>query len=398
MIKVTRWQLYEEVWSTPMSQLCKKYGLSDVGMAKVCRKHDIPRPPRGYWAQRQFGQTPDQIPLPNLDCECEIKFNDPSQCRIASPALQDEIGQMIDKEKQAELRIEVAATLRGCHELVSQTNQELQSAEVDEGGLIVPPKDRTLNLYVSKGSLRRALLIMDALLKALEQRGYRVSAGPAAKILGVAIGFDVSEQVVAKHEQPKDHELEGPYRFGFSRYDVKRVPSGRLALRIRDAEMYWASGCRKTWRDGGKQKLEDKLNSFVGGLVAMAARVKEHEAEVARQEQERREEASRREEQARQRAEQRARIAAEQSRVDSLLQQARDWRQSAELRAFIETVRQRQVAAHGKIDDDSEIGQWLVWARQQADRLDPLSESPSSILDEQLEDEPEPQKSYWRSW
>lgn len=36
--------LYEEVWATPMAKLAKKYGISDVGLAKVCRKLAIPLP------------------------------------------------------------------------------------------------------------------------------------------------------------------------------------------------------------------------------------------------------------------------------------------------------------------------------------------------------------------
>jgi hypothetical protein len=43
------------VWKTPITRLAKEYGLSDVGLAKICKKHDIPRPPRGYWAKKEGG-------------------------------------------------------------------------------------------------------------------------------------------------------------------------------------------------------------------------------------------------------------------------------------------------------------------------------------------------------
>ena len=42
-----RSELYRLVWQTPMMHLAKTYGLSDVGLAKIRRKHNIPRPPRG---------------------------------------------------------------------------------------------------------------------------------------------------------------------------------------------------------------------------------------------------------------------------------------------------------------------------------------------------------------
>jgi hypothetical protein len=41
-----RSELYEKVWATPMTQLAAEFGISDVGLAKACRRHAIPAPPR----------------------------------------------------------------------------------------------------------------------------------------------------------------------------------------------------------------------------------------------------------------------------------------------------------------------------------------------------------------
>ena len=54
--------LYEAVWSEPMSALAQKYSLSDVGLAKICRKLKIPFPGRGYWQKEKM----DKPPLPPL--------------------------------------------------------------------------------------------------------------------------------------------------------------------------------------------------------------------------------------------------------------------------------------------------------------------------------------------
>jgi|GEM_PF-2038803 len=56
VITFQRDQLYDEIWSVPILQLAKQYGLSDVGLAKICTKMKVPRPPRGYWAKRSYGQ------------------------------------------------------------------------------------------------------------------------------------------------------------------------------------------------------------------------------------------------------------------------------------------------------------------------------------------------------
>ncbi len=44
----TRQELYDLVWSQPMRTLASQFGVSDVALAKTCRNHDIPIPPRGY--------------------------------------------------------------------------------------------------------------------------------------------------------------------------------------------------------------------------------------------------------------------------------------------------------------------------------------------------------------
>ena len=41
-VTVTRKQLYDEVWSLPTYKLAVKYGVSDVGLAKICKRNSIP--------------------------------------------------------------------------------------------------------------------------------------------------------------------------------------------------------------------------------------------------------------------------------------------------------------------------------------------------------------------
>lgn len=48
---VDRETLYNEVWTEPVSVVAPRYGLSDVGLAKICRSLAIPLPSRGYWAK-----------------------------------------------------------------------------------------------------------------------------------------------------------------------------------------------------------------------------------------------------------------------------------------------------------------------------------------------------------
>jgi len=62
-LTLSREDLYGLVWSNPMTELAQDFGLSDVALAKRCRKLGVPVPGRGYWARIAAGQTPRQPPL-----------------------------------------------------------------------------------------------------------------------------------------------------------------------------------------------------------------------------------------------------------------------------------------------------------------------------------------------
>lgn len=56
--------LYELVWTAPVIEVAKRIGVSDVALAKLCRRAAIPLPARGYWARVESGQHIGTVPLP----------------------------------------------------------------------------------------------------------------------------------------------------------------------------------------------------------------------------------------------------------------------------------------------------------------------------------------------
>jgi hypothetical protein len=386
---LTRRQLYDLVWSQPMLRLAKTYGLSDVGLAKVCKKHRIPRPPRGYWAKKEAGHEQRQVSLPDPENDCQIVIeNNPMDTVVENADLQHECDRLIAIESQPESRIQVASTLRGADELVSRANDEFSGAQQGDHGLLIAPSTCTLNIAVSKAQLRRSLLILDAVLKALRHRGYVVETGPAVRIFGQRIAFGIREHLETIREEPKDDGLDGRYEFRFNRFHSKRLPTGQLVLFISNADRFWLNGARKSWRDSATRKLEDCLNKFVVSLLRVAAKERDNEIETQRREAAAEVAARRREAEAQKRAERRKLQAEEQARVDHLLGQAAAWRKSRDLRLFIEAVRLARLPEGAELEPDSDLARWLAWATMHADRLDPLKESPASILDEKIPEEP----------
>ena len=59
-----RQDLFDLVWSEPTRTIAKRLGISDVGLAKACRRADLLLPPRGYWAKLAAGKTVKKPHLP----------------------------------------------------------------------------------------------------------------------------------------------------------------------------------------------------------------------------------------------------------------------------------------------------------------------------------------------
>jgi hypothetical protein len=59
-----REDLHKLVWTAPVSEVAARIGISDVGLAKACRRAEIPIPARGFWARVGAGQPLCVDPLP----------------------------------------------------------------------------------------------------------------------------------------------------------------------------------------------------------------------------------------------------------------------------------------------------------------------------------------------
>src|SRR5579872_7202394 len=61
--ELTRRAVYDLVWSRPMIKVAEGLGISDVALKKICDKHRVPTPSRGYWAKKAAGKPAKQIPF-----------------------------------------------------------------------------------------------------------------------------------------------------------------------------------------------------------------------------------------------------------------------------------------------------------------------------------------------
>jgi hypothetical protein len=47
-IHLTWRELYEMIWTRPMTKVAAELGISDVALHKICEKHRIPAPGQGH--------------------------------------------------------------------------------------------------------------------------------------------------------------------------------------------------------------------------------------------------------------------------------------------------------------------------------------------------------------
>ncbi len=370
---LTREELYSQVWTTPIRRLAERYGVSDVGLAKICKKHEIPRPPVGYWAKKEFGKNVTQPPLPSvkdmhllkvcihktltLPVEPQLAVNDP------------ELLKLIERESDPKHRIMVPLSVRSPHPVVAETQLCFQDARPDQYGKIRPlylDRLRHLDVRVTKSSLSRVLRILDALAKALEKRGHKFETHGdgwrRATYLSV-FGERLRIQVLEKARQIDRTPTEEEKRFGslHSRPKYDYIGTGLLELRLIGENGHELH----TWRDG-KSKLENRLNDFVIAAYTAVERQREGRRWQEQLEIKRREDDQRRWEEER-------RCREEAARRKQLEEMAASRAKALQIRAFISAVRESR---HAEVSENvSPLSAWLSWADRQADLFDPLAGS-----------------------
>lgn len=394
----TREQFYEKLWSMPTTKVAKELGCSDVMVGKICKEYGIPKPYLGYWAKLQHGKKPKKTPLP--------KDNDPNKQTLtfhlypgretevgdgpSEPEYDEDIRQLLDKAR-AMGPVVVPTSLHRPHPLVAATRERIKADRMPyDPRTFVPHEDRqpALSIDVSKALTTRALCILEALIKRVEALGghIEVRKGKGDPWRRQTIVYFGGEQVTSLRVREKKNQVRvpaDPSRF-YSRPGTELHPSGLLMIDDGPSSLN-----RILLRDTPKgRRIEDGLGDFIIDLIRQAGdirlRRRKDEEERRRREEQERIRREQEEELRRRREELAARQKAEQAQVDELVEHASSWRQSKLVRDYLGAICQVLLERDGAIAIDGDTADYLRWAHQQADRLDPLRPSPPSVLDEHL--------------
>ncbi len=345
---MTRSELHKLVWSRPLRDIAKDFGISDVGLAKLCVRHNIPRPPQGHWARLRAGHDVKVTPLPAGD-ERPIEIAP----RALRPDAQLEQHEDVDPGVLAFLNAartaknpRVPAKVRRFHRLLADDTFKASGWGRNSFHINVSAK--------TKPRLRR---FTHVLFSTLEELGAEVRPARCDQHLGfvdvIVAGIPVAVRV---RERLKEHRVRETEGYWAGRDRVEQLPTGLLEVVLKGP--YNPRPPRRHWRDREKKKLEAMLGEVIEGIGLAAAAESIWMAQRQREAAAREVEAERRRRLAR-----RAEI--EHALEDDLDRRARALEVADRLRGFLEDERTQEIGSRPE-----PWPTWLRWARARVDVLE----------------------------
>lgn len=380
MTSFTREELYNVVWGEPVRTAASRLGISDVALAKACRKNDIPIPPRGHWAKVEAGKKTYKQPLSRRGIgmpqtitvgeQTSYGYREPKDLIAMDlplpPTFDETVEDLTARVQTLVGKVAVPKDFTRAHRIVGklladdEARRQKQLASRWPSLLDGPLFDSPFE--------RRRLRFVSALLIGLERSGARPSGH---------VGKDPSTFEVRIGDQAVSLGVDAPktQRGGWRppREASKPAPD-KLAVTISSYEAI--SGVQLAWEDKGKDRVESHAAAIVACVIVAAelkyrgSVLRSHEWLVSRKAQLIEEARKRKEEEERKERERKIRL--EKARVDRLLGEAEAFRQAADIRAYVQSVRAANTVAAEPVSDD-ELDAWTAWAIAQADRIDPVS-------------------------
>ncbi|WP_186119555.1 hypothetical protein [Burkholderia gladioli] len=401
-INFERQALYEEVWADPVSTVSKRYGMSDNGLRKICKKLGVPLPPLGHWAKLRAGQKVMRARLPSHD--------GPTTFQAWPEAYAYRVAEAVDATKNRELleldeakpenRIVPNEGGPWRHPLIKALATQLKEIDRQIVAENDPAKNRegwptfhpvTLRgtkpgglldigpgfaaVVVTPDLRQRALAIADAFFGAVEARGFKVHIDGNYTIISckdVIRQFRLSEITEKAGHNPLGYDTWTPLRR--LRITLRKSPHSSNGERARDEEGI---------------SLEDQLNDLVVDLrrAVLGYNDRQHrQRELAweRQEDQRRAEIRAWHERMATEAAQR-----EKAAIDAVFVEADQSDMFERRRQYLGRLELAAIERGIATSPGSRLGLWLSWARAACDAQDPMLERLSAFEREtpRLDDE-----------
>lgn len=355
-----REQLYKEVWETPVSKLSESYEISFSQLKKVCKDLNIPTPDPGHWTKVRMGKTVKIKPLPDSEKE--------TYSMISGSDKQIELHEKLPEGYKT---ISVSTQLRSLHPLVERTYDYLNNRGKGRNDRLRSHGTNILDVSVTPKHLKRALRILDAVVKEFERQGYKVQTTSYNQLSKSYVVVDKEEVYFHLHEKGKRVKKENS-KYSWDSYDY--LNTGELILGLSDS-IFWSR--TRAIADGKTANLEEKLDKFFISVFDLVEKEKAQKLEyekIRKEAEQKRKKAAEIVEKKRQIKENRERRFQEElNKRVSLENDSKAFSVSKEIYQFIEAV-DREIRKHTLNDiQKNRLNMWKVWATEHAERLSPIN-------------------------
>lgn len=396
---VLREQLHDEVRSVPIWTLCEKYGLSDNGLRKGCKRLSVPVPSRGYWAKVEAGQRVARPPLPKDARKTYFQVRPPVPARTEADAAADAwlAGRKAYEAEPAHAIVVVLkpsrwhAAVAPLHQFFKEEAKAVETSRraeeayqkwpdwrkqrdsgpdrmkwlwVERAGQLMPATHKAFLARLSLGTYQRGLAVLNAVAIAATKRGFEVTySEEKGRILLKGQGGEhelrMSEATEARTRKVKRYE-------GKMEDERYKVPTGRLRLVF--ARGY---GLERVIEEAADAPLESRLNDVMKVAWSLVVKCREKARSDAQAREREAVLAAERAEAERFRREEALRAEEERQRRTALIDEAAAWRRAADVRAYVAAI--RASAESRGAEALARVEPWVAWALRVADEGDPVA-------------------------
>ncbi|GAA3555844.1 hypothetical protein [Snuella lapsa] len=359
-----RKELYDLVWSKPISKILEDYAVTYSVFKSLCKKKNIPLPKTGYWQKLKHNKKPVITALPDLKTE---------ETLIVLPKSipgEDDLSQLSELalltreiKKDNKLNLIVPKKLSKPEKITLATKRYYKEVKASKRPYsIKDPEEGRLSISVSDNSVNRALLFWDSFIKLLVNRGHKVEV-----IRNHKYSYYNGTKFVIHGEYFKIRLREKDRRVmedtGHKWKTAKYYPTGNFVLKVDEFPEH-------EWQDTKTKTLEDKLANILAYLELWAKRrTKERiENEIWNREYERKRKIE---------EEQKQRRTEELNKFRSIINESSRWQKAMNLRNYINVI-EKDATQKNKLNN--QLKEWLNWLKDKIDWYDPLIEKDDELF------------------
>ncbi|GAA6765778.1 hypothetical protein AAFH68_17160 [Flavobacterium sp. CGRL1] len=369
VITLTRLELYEKIWSTPMTVLAKEFNLSDNGLRKICKKHNIPTPVMGHWQKIQYGKKTAVIKLPNKNLEEQIKINI-SQAKPnneQNPKI-DMVSESIKNNKN--LVLKVSDRLSRPDIIVLDTQNYIKAIKADAYSRITGTIETGRgmpSIIVTPKNIARSLRILDNLIKNFRVLNYKI----VLKQDGLTIiANEDDEMKISIREICNSVMVDTDFKWKTR----ELVPNGKLAVKAGRFGTYEFVDSKKSLIEDQIAKILIKIESDFLAMHEMRTRRRLEEAKRKELEKIELEKQLKKED--------------ELNKFRQFYNDAHRWKNYSVLKEYYDFINTQP-------DKSSQTEQWLEWALKKLEWYNPLTNSKEEFLNDVDKDTLQFRKKTW---